>query len=182
MQFQQFSFPRNIVIAKQLVRSGFLVLCALLALVASPVPAQRLGDDRAASERRHHLYMMAGAYPRYSSLQNPLPHTALTFQRGADLFAHNCAGCHGALGLGDGGRGRELHPPPANLLWFSRMPMTRQDAYLFWSIAEGGKPVGSAMPAFRTLMTKGDIWAVIAFIQHRLGNQYPRPLDRPRRG
>jgi cytochrome c5 len=168
--------------ARQSVRLGLLALSALLASDASPIHAQRLGDDMAGSMRRHRLTMMTGVPVQYRSLRNPLPHTVPTFQRGADVFARSCAACHGALGLGDGGAGKKLQPPPANLLWFSRMPMSRRDPYLFWTIAEGGKPVGSAMPAYKTSLATDDIWAVIAFLQHRLGSQYPQPFGRPRRG
>src|SRR5579871_1844598 len=36
-------------------------------------------------------------------------------KRGQELYAHNCASCHGAKGLGDGPGAAGLHPPPANL-------------------------------------------------------------------
>ena len=168
--------------ARSLFSLGLLALSALLMSDASPIHAQRLGqgqgmvgDDAAGSMRRHQMATIAGIPAQYRFLQNPLPQTARSLQRGEDVFAQNCAACHGTMGLGNGSAGLRLRPPPANLLWSKRMPMTRWDPYLFWTIAEGGKPVGSAMPAFKSSLTTGDIWSVIAFIQHRLGHQSPRP-------
>jgi hypothetical protein len=175
--------------ARRSVKLGMLALSALLITGASPIHAQgwglgrgMMGDDKTGSMRRHRLTMLTGVPAPYSSLRNRLPLTVLTLQRGADVFARNCAACHGTLGLGNGSAGNTLHPPPANLLWSIRMPMSRRDSYLFWTIAEGGKPVGSAMPAFKASLATGEIWAVIAFIRHRLGSQYPQPLGRSRRG
>ena len=175
--------------ARSIFSFGMLALSALLMTDASAIHAQRLGqgqsmmgDDTAGSMRRHQVATIAGIPAQYRFLQNPLPQTARTQLRGADVFAQNCAACHGTMGLGNGSAGLRLRPPPANLLWSKRMPMTRWDPYLFWTIAEGGKPVGSAMPAFKSSLTTGDIWSVIAFIQHRLGNQIQQPLGRSRRG
>ena len=39
---------------------------------------------------------------------------------------------------------------------------------MYWTVAEGGAQFGSAMPAFKGTLSKGDIWAVIAYIQARL--------------
>lgn len=36
------------------------------------------------------------------------------------------------------------------------------------TIAEGGAQFGSAMPAFKDVLSRDDIWAVIAYIQARL--------------
>src|ERR1019366_391142 len=159
--------------ARSLVSLGLFALSALLMSDASPIHAQRLdqgqgmkGDDTTGSMRRHQMATIAGIPAQYRFLQNPLPQTARTLQRGADVYAQNCAACHGTMGLGNGSAGLRLHPPPANLLWSKRMPMPRGAPYLFWTIAEGGKPVGSAMPAFKSSLTTGDIWSVIAFIQH----------------
>jgi mono/diheme cytochrome c family protein len=175
--------------ARLLVRLRLFALCALLMSGASPIHAQRLGqgqgmkgDDTAGSMRRHQIATISGIPAQYRLLQNSWPQTARTMQHGADIFAQNCAACHGTMGLGNGSAGLRLRPPPANLLWSKRMPMTRWDPYLFWTIAEGGKPVGSAMPAFKSSLSTGDIWSVIAFIQSRLGNQIQSPLGRSRRG
>jgi mono/diheme cytochrome c family protein len=112
---------------------------------------------------------MMGAMPAaYARLSNPLPQTAATVEHGARVYAANCESCHGVTGFGDGPAGRTLSPPPANLAWLSRMPMSRWDSLMYWTVAEGGAPVGSAMPAFKQSLSDKDIWSVIAYIQARL--------------
>jgi mono/diheme cytochrome c family protein len=120
---------------------------------------------------RHHEAMMRGVPPPYSTARNPLSSTTHTLQRGAAVFAQNCAACHGATGQGNGQAGRSLSPRPANLAWLSRMPMMTRDSYLYWAIEEGGKPTGSAMPAFKGVLPEKDVWAVVTYIQHGFGRE-----------
>jgi cbb3-type cytochrome c oxidase subunit II len=74
-----------------------------------------------------------------------------------DLFARNCAGCHGAKGQGDGPGAAGLHPRPANL---SEHDYTKaRVATALWNgIA------GSAMPAWRDL-PRADLAGLTAFVQ-----------------
>jgi mono/diheme cytochrome c family protein len=117
---------------------------------------------------RHHVAMMWGIPAPYTLLSNPLPRTRATVDRGAGVYAQNCAACHGETGRGDGAAGRDLKPPPGNLAWLSQMPMVRWDPFMYWTVAEGGAPLGTAMPSFKDSLSKDDIWAVIAYIQARL--------------
>ena len=117
---------------------------------------------------RKHTAMMGGVPAPYAGLRNPLPRTSATVERGAKVYANSCASCHGDTGLGDGPAGRTLSPPPANLAWLSRMPMSRWDPFMYWTVSEGGAPIGTAMPSFKESLSKGDRWAVIAYIQARL--------------
>ena len=121
-----------------------------------------------ASMQRHHVAMMGGVPEPYTHLQNPLPRTRATVEHGAQVYAASCAACHGQTGQGDGPLARTLTPRPANLAWLSSMPMGRWDAYMDWTVSEGGAPVGSAMPAFKKSLSRDDIWAVIAYVQARL--------------
>lgn len=120
------------------------------------------------SSARHHIAMSGGVPAPYTNLANPLPQTPATIQRGEAVYAANCASCHGATGAGDGAAARSLTPPPANLAWLSNMPLSRWDPFMYWTIAEGGKPLGSGMPSFKDSLSKSDIWAVIAYIQAHL--------------
>jgi mono/diheme cytochrome c family protein len=117
---------------------------------------------------RNHAAMMGGVPAPYTTLSNPLPRTQATVERGGKVYAANCASCHGGTGLGDGPAGRGLTPPPYNLAWLSRMPMSNWDPFMYWTVAEGGAPAGSAMPAFKDSLSKEDTWAVIAYIQAHL--------------
>jgi mono/diheme cytochrome c family protein len=125
-------------------------------------------EGMAGSMPRHRQAMMSGVPAPYDGLTNPLPRTRETLDRGAIVYAENCASCHGPTGRGDGEAGRDLSPPPGNLAWLSRMPMVRWDPFMYWSVAEGGAQFGTAMPAFKDTLSSDDIWAVIAYVQARL--------------
>lgn len=112
--------------------------------------------------------MMSGIPPTYAALNNPLPRTPQTVERGRVVYEKNCASCHGATGAGDGVAGHSLSPPPGNLAWLAQMPMVQWDPFMFWTVAEGGTQFGSAMPAFKDSLPKDDVWAVIGYIQARL--------------
>ena len=120
------------------------------------------------SMQRHHQAMMGNLPPAYANLSNPLPATSKTVGRGEKIYAAQCSSCHGAAGLGDGPAAKSLNPPPANLAWLSNMPMSRWDPFMYWTVAEGGTAYGTAMPAFKSTLSKDDIWAVVAYIQAHL--------------
>jgi mono/diheme cytochrome c family protein len=126
------------------------------------------GGMMGGSMRRNHAAMMGGVPAPYANLTNPLPHTTATVDRGAAVYTANCASCHGATGLGDGPASSNLNPRPANLAWLSRMPMIRWDPFMYWTVAEGGVPFGTAMPAFKDSLSKEDIWSAIGYIQAHL--------------
>ena len=114
---------------------------------------------------RHHQAMMNGIPEPYRSARNPLPNSAAILQHGAQVYAANCAACHGARGYGDGPAAAQLSPRPADLSWLSRSRMVG-DQYIDWTVAEGGQPVGSAMPAFKLVLSQRDIWAVVTYVRH----------------
>jgi mono/diheme cytochrome c family protein len=66
--------------------------------------------------------------------------------------------------LGNGEGGRSLNPPPPDIAAFSKTPMAT-DGYLYWSIAEGGVPFGTAMPPFKGALTQDDIWRIITYLR-----------------
>ena len=117
---------------------------------------------------RNDAAMTGNAPAQYAGLSNPLPRTRATVDRGAKVYARNCASCHGDTGLGDGPAGRALSPRPANLAWLLRMPMSRWDPFMYWTVTEGGAPLGTTMPSFKASLSKVDTWAAIAYIQARL--------------
>jgi mono/diheme cytochrome c family protein len=46
----------------------------------------------------------------------------------------------------------------------AKMPIAT-DAYLYWTIAEGGVPVESAMPPFKAALGEGEIWDIIGYLR-----------------
>ncbi len=77
--------------------------------------------------------------------------------RGAELFASNCAACHGNRGRGDGFVGQVLLRKPKNLaaIRFSLKLLTQ----VLWN----GKP-GTAMPSWRTVPPQ-DLSALAVYVQ-----------------
>jgi hypothetical protein len=73
-----------------------------------------------------------------------------------------------ATGRGDGPASEALRRQPANLRHLARMSMMANDAYLFWTIAEGGGPVGTDMPAFKEALSTEEIWSVIQYLRRKL--------------
>lgn len=117
---------------------------------------------------RHHFAMMSGIPEPYASMTNPLPRSQTTLNKGAKIYADNCAACHGNEGQGDGPAGANLSPPPGNLAWLSDMPIGQWDPFVYWTVAEGGSQFGTAMPAFKSSLSKDQIWAVTAYVQAHL--------------
>ena len=78
---------------------------------------------------------------------------------GANLFKTDCVTCHGENGHGDGPASQALDPRPANLVDLSKIAA---DDFLFWKISTGVD--GTAMPAWKGILTDQQIWQVIAFI------------------
>jgi mono/diheme cytochrome c family protein len=113
---------------------------------------------------RHQFVMRHGIDPHYASATNPLPDSAENSKAGQKLYEQNCSACHGPTGLGDGAAGRNLNPPPPNVAVASKTPMA-SDGYLYWTIAEGGAPLQTAMPPFKNTLKPDQIWKIIIFLR-----------------
>ena len=77
-----------------------------------------------------------GEHPKLTAARNS--------KRGQDLYANDCASCHGARGQGDGPGAAGLHPRPANFTE-RQYTLDRMSAALWNGVA------GTAMPAWRDL-------------------------------
>jgi mono/diheme cytochrome c family protein len=113
---------------------------------------------------RHQFVMRQGLDPAYATRRNPLKANAGNVEAGKKLYGQYCALCHGANGRGDGEAGKALVPPPSNIANAVRMPVAT-DGFLYWTIAEGGTPVKSAMPPFKTALKEDEIWKVIIYLR-----------------
>ena len=89
---------------------------------------------------------------------NPLASTPDVLKKGASLYKSHCQSCHGAKGLGDGPEAdvKDARRKPANLS-ISRTP----DGVMFYKIWNGRDE--PKMPAFKSQMTKDEVWAVTAY-------------------
>lgn len=122
---------------------------------------------------RHGYFMSNGLPAAYEGKVTPLSFNPYSgpldqvVEAGAELYADNCAACHGPKGLGDGETGVDLDPRPANLAFFVPMPMAT-DSYLLWTVSDGGEAMGSAMPAFKDILAEEDIWKIVAYLRSGL--------------
>ena len=88
---------------------------------------------------------------------------------GQKLYTKQCVACHGVDGQGAGPMATTLRHPPADLTNNFHTEPGNGDAYLFWRVSEGGlaepfRSQGSAMPAFKDVLTPDERWDVLAYI------------------
>ncbi|HNA89196.1 MAG TPA: cytochrome c [Anaerolineales bacterium] len=94
----------------------------------------------------------------YAGATSPLGADAAT--AGAEVFKTNCESCHGPQGHGDGPAGAALDPTPKNL---PELAAQAGDDYLYWRINTGKE--GTAMVAWKGILTDEQIWQAVAFIR-----------------
>ena len=94
------------------------------------------------------------------TLQNPIERTPESVERGAALFARNCASCHGDTGAGDGPLADTLPAPPAN---FTVHVPFHPDGVLFAWITDGIR--GTGMPAWRNQLSEQQRWDLVNFLR-----------------
>ena len=89
-------------------------------------------------------------------------------RRGADVFARNCAGCHGKDGLGDGPAAVALTPVPRNL-------STAQFSHRSLSESLWNGVRGSSMPSWSDLPSR-DLMGLVAYLKTIAPKEQPPDL------
>lgn len=95
-----------------------------------------------------------------SKIEKPWLESEDMAAHGKQVFANNCAVCHGATGAGDGAAGAALNPPPRNLIegkWTKG-----GDSISHFKTLQNGIP-GTSMASFAHLPVN-DRWALVQFI------------------
>ncbi len=112
----------------------------------------------------------AAFVPGQGSPSNPVEADDVSIARGSQLYAINCAMCHGAAGEGNGLIGGALVNPPANLL--SDVTQGKPDGTLFLTISNG---VPGRMPSLNENLTVRDRWDVVNYIRWLKANAPAQP-------
>ena len=138
-----------------LIGLSIILLTACTSQTEETRPRMGMGND--SMMNRHHAQIPE----EYAGKRNPVSADKASIERGAELYAANCASCHGDGGMGDGPAGAALDPAPSPIAHTSLM---MADDYLFWRISEGGTPFATSMPAWKVLEEKAR-WDMINYIR-----------------
>jgi|HubBroStandDraft_1064217.scaffolds.fasta_scaffold382022_2 cytochrome c553 len=94
-----------------------------------------------------------------ASEHNPLPLSPENIEAGKNLYATNCAPCHGDGGHGDGTVVHLLKTKPKDLI--TGVSKDLPDGYLYGTIRDGG----AAMPAYADAMSAHERWQLVMFVR-----------------
>jgi mono/diheme cytochrome c family protein len=112
--------------------------------------------------------------PDAATEKNPLSASAEVLKEGKSQYNQHCEKCHGKKGLGDGPDvdRKDRKSKPANLA-MSRNP----DGVMFYKIWNGRHD--PRMPAFKSEMTRQEVWEAVAYITSSLRSQPPASPPEP---
>jgi mono/diheme cytochrome c family protein len=156
-----------------MIRYGLAAAIIVLPVAAAVAQSDEGPARWAANIVRKQQVIMHGVPPPYVNVRDPRPDTAAKLRRGRAIFDRNCAACHGWTGEGTGPDAFALVPAPADLEWLAHTPKSRADPYIYWTVAEGGRAFESEMPAFKSKLSKSDMWSVVAYIRAGLPRRSP---------
>ena len=113
-----------------------------------------------------------------ATLENPLRtrgEMAAHLAEGRRVYYQNCLPCHGDRLDGAGHFAHGFSPSPANFQDNGTIAQLTE-SYVFWRIAKGGPglpregtPWNSAMPAWETILSEDEMWAVTLYIYQQAG-------------
>lgn len=156
-----------------MIRCTLAIAVALIPIAAAIGQSdQDLPRWMANMARKQHV-IMHGVPRAYRGMRDPSADTNAKLWRGRAIFDRHCASCHGWSGQGNGPEAFALVPAPADLEWLARTPRSRSQAYIYWSIAEGGRAFDSEMPPYKQTLSKEDIWSVTAYLRAGMPHASP---------
>ncbi len=161
-------------IKQSLLFLGLLVALSMLLVAcggteATEVPPTEVVEDEHVDEHMDdHGHEpddhMAGAHDvpeEAAAVPNPFAGDDDSTAAGADLYAGNCAVCHGETGAGDGPGAAGLDPPPSDLSEGHVQGLS--DGALFYIISHG-RP-DTPMPAWENVLDEDQRWHVVNFLR-----------------
>jgi putative copper export protein/mono/diheme cytochrome c family protein len=148
-----------VLVGSQIAVLGCVVIAVSFLLRASRLAIRAGGAVLVLAGGAMALPMLAtDAYP--TTYQRPtMPYQAAAIARGGELYAKECATCHGARGAGDGPASRALTPPPPDLRAHHAALHTAGD--LYWWITHGLRQ----MPAFGQRLDDAQRWTLVNYIR-----------------
>ncbi|RLJ19528.1 hypothetical protein DJ030_09375 [bacterium endosymbiont of Escarpia laminata] len=145
------------------LRTPYMLSLLVVAMATTGCQSLGINESNAFFVGRYTQYVLGNIPDQYVDLSNPLPASSENISDGKKLYQAQCPVCHGASGEGNGPAGKLLVPSPANLAITRRLPVAT-DAFIFWTLSEGGEPFGTAMPAFGNQLTDKEIWQIALYI------------------
>ena len=144
---------------------------------ATPWEMKTMSPEQRQRLARHSAFMNKDVPQAYLDAQNDIGYTTRAILEGGDLYAANCAKCHGDTGLGNGEAAGDMAPSPALLAYLMDQPIAI-DPYLLWTISDGGGAFGTKMPAFKDVLSKQQIWQIVAYLRAGFPVVGPAPAAR----
>ncbi len=92
--------------------------------------------------------------------KNPLAATPSPLKEAQEIYAKQCAMCHGEKGDGQGPAAQVMQVPPAKLN-DPVMMKEMTDGEIFYKISEGRLP----MPGFKTKLSEEDRWKLVNYLR-----------------
>jgi mono/diheme cytochrome c family protein len=120
--------------------------------------------------RGHKPYRIETPEEAGQKLENPLPRTKASLERGRKIYNTNCFVCHGERGLGDG---PVVNPFPIPKSLQSEDMLRWKDGHLFHVITKGQ----GVMPSYAQQVQPEDRWAVIHYIRALQRAEHPTDED-----
>jgi mono/diheme cytochrome c family protein len=101
-----------------------------------------------------------------AAIDNPVPATEESIQRGKVFYETNCFVCHGSEGRGDGPVGEKfVEKAPVDL----NEPYTQDqaDGQLFFTLTRGR----AKMPFYRDALSPSERWDVVNYVRNAFGEK-----------
>jgi mono/diheme cytochrome c family protein len=145
-------------------RQATVLLGILAALGLTALPAQAHGEKpkKAMDAHMQTMLQVKEQIPEEYRIMDrtPVSPTSQSLARGQELYARDCAVCHGQDGKGDGPAAAVMDPRPASFLDFEHSAIYGPGEK-YWLIGNGSGETG--MPAFDTLGL-AERWDIVNFI------------------
>ncbi len=137
-------------------------------------PARQMGPGRQHSTARRQAAAEGNIPARFTELSNDVGHTIAAISAGAPLYGEHCASCHGPRGQGDGAQAQAQATPPLSLGYVACQPYA-SDAYLAWTILQGGQAFDTDKPAFENVLSEAQVWQIVAYMRAGFPTQIVPP-------